>query len=114
MRIPRSQHSLSGLIRSFLSWLFSPLPAQLRRRFLPQLEGLEERCVPAGGTWTPEGPAPEYYTSQAAKISPDLAVTGRVTALAIGQSQGQPALFEGTAGGGVWVSPTLPTPFRPR
>ena len=59
----------------------------------PVLEAIEERCLLA---WSPIGPAPLLQSQADFSGVLSEAVTGRVTALALGQDNaGQPALFLG-------------------
>jgi hypothetical protein len=73
-----------------------------RARIALTVEQLETRILPA---WTAIGPAPQLVGQRdlAHVLSED--VSGRITALAVGQDNaGHPALFLGAAGGGVWRS----------
>ncbi len=70
-----------------------------KKRTILNLEALENRLAPAGPDWSALGPAPQGL-GQAA-------VTGRVTSLAFSPDVtggNQPALFLGSASGGVWRS----------
>lgn len=67
-----------------------------------QLERLEDRVVPA---WSALGPAPQLNAVADFQGAFSEAVTGRITALAIGQdAAGQTAIFAGAAAGGIWRS----------
>jgi hypothetical protein len=67
-----------------------------------ELEELEGRRLLA---WSPIGPAPLLNSQSDLTGAVNEAVTGRVTAVAIGQTNaGQPALFLGAAAGGIWRS----------
>src|SRR5262249_17729216 len=68
------------------------------------LEELEPRCVLTGPatTWVPIGSAGQLDTEAMFLTAPGQLLSGRVSALALGQYQGQQALYAGTAGGGIW------------
>jgi len=54
-------------------------------------------------TWAPAGPSPQQVPIDYGGFPPPGSpVTGRVSALAFGQFSGQPALYLGAAGGGLW------------
>ena len=72
-----------------------------------ELEQLEERRLLA---WNPIGPAPLLNSIAGISNRNPEAVTGRVTALAVGQDNaGTTAMFLGAAGGGVWRSTDFTT-----
>lgn len=88
---------------------FSHFSHLLRRRsYRPTVEGLEDRQLLAA--WKAVGPAPEFIPSSfdtGGSVSPGQNVSGLVSALAFSpdsDGRGTPALYLGTAGGGVWVS----------
>jgi hypothetical protein len=90
-----------------ISWKWKKSVGSVRRKKAPAsivlaVEQLETRILPA---WTPIGPAPQLLGQQDLNSSWSENVTGRITALAVGQDNaGHPALFLGAAGGGVWRS----------
>src|SRR4051794_8227816 len=73
-----------------------------RRRAIPRIEQLESRLTPS---WTAIGPSPQlngYYNFD--RVFNE-STTGRISALAFGQdNSGNPALFLGAGGGGIWRS----------
>jgi hypothetical protein len=80
------------------------------RRVILELEEYEKRIVPS---WTPAGPAPQLQGERDLAGNWNQDVTGRITALAIGQYGDEPALFLGAASGGVWRSTDFATTDHP-
>ncbi|MBI2806398.1 MAG: hypothetical protein HYX68_15570 [Planctomycetes bacterium] len=85
----------------------APIVRSGRRHAVLELEILEDRTLLA---WNPIGPAPLLGATAGIANSNPEAVTGRVTALAVGQNNvGNPAMFLGSAAGGVWRSTDFTT-----
>src|SRR5579871_6795973 len=83
----------------------SSLPKGRKKRISAHLilEGLEDRCLLAGVSWQPIGPAPQL---SAISLNNQYA-SGRVSALAVVTDAGHQALLDGSAGGGLWESSDL-------
>jgi hypothetical protein len=101
---------LQAMLDRFTKFLRRTFEAAGRaRRGRPPLtlEELEDRCLLTGPgmSWIPLGPSPQLDPYGINGVGgPAEAASGRVTALTFGTYQNQPALFAGTAGGGVWRS----------
>ena len=70
-----------------------------RNRARLGVEQLEDRCLLS--TWSPIGPSPQYSPTDGQNYA------GLVSSLAFSSNydgKGDPALFQGTAGGGIWRS----------
>ena len=95
--------------KSWWAALFGESPPRRDQPRRIAVEELESRCLLTGGAsldWEEVGPFPQINPVTNGGVSVGEATTGRVTSLAFGKYDDLPALFLGSASGGVWRSTT--------